>query len=130
MDEHMFLSHILTHAVLEESGRQLVVPSSITDVLVDDASEQVYLIPEVVDAEVADLAHDEVDIDDDNEVAPNAEPVQLEKQVLDPLPILQDHEGVNEEVPILPEEQQGRPSRTVKPPAWHSDYVMPHKSVG
>ncbi|KAJ8569839.1 hypothetical protein K7X08_006416 [Anisodus acutangulus] len=44
---------------------------------------------------------------------------------------LEEHPGlyaeVNQEMPIMQEEQQGRPSRTIKLHAWHNDYVMPHK---
>ncbi|XP_060183222.1 uncharacterized protein LOC132613193 [Lycium barbarum] len=37
--------------------------------------------------------------------------------------ILQQHEEVDAQMPIL-EEEHGRPARTVKPPIWHRDYVV------
>ncbi|KAJ8549508.1 hypothetical protein K7X08_033215 [Anisodus acutangulus] len=57
------------------------------------------------EAVVADHGNDDVDVDIAMEL--DDVPVQLEDQYPDPLPILQEHEKVNEKVPIMQEEQQG-----------------------
>ncbi|KAJ8551539.1 hypothetical protein K7X08_021554 [Anisodus acutangulus] len=144
----MFLQKNVPLAVLEESGRQIVVPSSITEVLLldDDVTatskhsifEQVDVQfmktinvnvlgnTEVVDLDdlpydkIEDIAGEpneepfqleeqntsDVSVGVDIVVVSNKEPVQLDELNPDPLPILHDYEGVNEEVPILQEEQQ------------------------